>query len=122
MLDGKLSESTTIQERKKYFIKIFTDFKNRKSDIPEQLIHSFSPDSDYKVRKWRFTGIVHWTENICHQILIDEKYTPVKKELMDILRNDFCNDDFRKRDSTQEDIVKWDELITKILKILDNIQ
>jgi len=51
MLDGKLSESTTIQERKKYFIKIFTDFKNRKSDIPEQLIHSFSPDSDYKVRK-----------------------------------------------------------------------
>lgn len=43
---------------------------------------------------------------MCNKILTDEKYTPVKKELMDILRNNFCNDDFRKRLPTKEDILQ----------------
>jgi len=122
MLDWKFSKDMTLQDKKIYFIQQFTDFKNWKSDIPEQLLHSFSPDPEYKVRKWRFTGIVHWTEYMCYDILIDEKYQTVKKELMDALRNNFCNnDDFKSRLTTKEDIAKWDELITKVLNILDNI-
>jgi len=120
-MHSKVSENTSLQEKKDHFIQELTDFKNRKSDIPEQIIHSFSDDPEYKIRKWRFTGISHSIEGMCNKILTDEKYTPVKKELMDILRNNFCNDDFRKRLPTKEDILQWDELITKALKILEEV-
>lgn len=51
MMHSKVSENTSLQEKKDHFIQELTDFKNRKSDIPEQIIHSFSDDPEYKIRK-----------------------------------------------------------------------
>jgi hypothetical protein len=64
---------------------------------------------------------VHGTEYICYCILTDEKYAPVKKELMDSL-SAFCNDDFRNRLTTKEDIEKGDEMIERLIEVLESVE
>jgi hypothetical protein len=41
---------------------------------------------------------------------------------MDILGNDFCNDGFRSRLTTKEDIKRGDEIIDRLLSILKNVK
>lgn len=116
-----LPENPTIQEKKLFIIQDLEEAKTWSSDIPEQLVHSISENPKYKVRKARFGWIVHGTEYACHQILIDEKYEPVRKELIAAL-DAFCNDDFRGRNTTKEDIEKGDTIIDRLLKVLQDME
>jgi len=110
----------SLQERKSKIIDKLKELKNYNSDIPEKLIHSDNPKN--KVRTGRFETIVTKTELICYWILTDEKYTIIKKELIDNLQI-FCNDDFRKKVlTTKEDIIKGDQMIDKLIKVLENIE
>lgn len=102
-------------------IKQLEEQKTWSSDIPDQLLHSISESYKYKVRKGRFGWIVHRTEVIFDQILVDEKYEPVRKELMTTLRA-FCNDEFRARNTTKEDIEKGDVIIDRLIKILQDTE
>ena len=116
-----LPDTPTIQEKRLSMIKQLEEQKTWSSDIPDELLHSMSENHEYKVRKGRFGWIVHRTEVIFNQILVDKKYEPTRKELMTTLR-DFCNDEFRGRKTTKEDIEKGDVIIDRLIKILQDTE
>ena len=116
-----LSEEKTIQEKKLFILQNLEEAKTWRSEIPEQLIHSISDNTKYKIRRARFGGIVQATEYICNHILTDKKYELVKKELKD--KSDFFVDDnFKKRLATKEDIERGDATIERLLNVLQDIE
>lgn len=119
MIDWWLEEKSTLQEKKIDAVKTLTMLKSWNWDIPERLLSGLTAEP-YKVRKNRFAGLVATVSWTCHQLFIDKKYESIKKESIEEAKY-FCNDEFKDRLTTKEDIEKWDALIDKLLAFIENM-
>ena len=92
------------------------DFKN---GIPEEIIHSDSPDAGWKVQKAWFTDVSFDLQELVRdckkgKIIIDPK---LAEEIMEYNRK-ICTPEFQGRLTTQNDIDEAESMIDKVTKEL----
>lgn len=127
-----LSEFASQTERKKpvpespeYYIGMFTKLRDGyKNEIPDQIIHSTDSDNNYKARVAWFTSLVGMLEPFKEDYLEDLEDRE-SLELLDEIDSfiKYCTSaDFIEKERTnKEDIDRGDNILNKVLKVLENI-
>ena len=112
-------ENITLDDTKQRLLTLRDWWKN---DIPDEMVHSSSPDRFYKVRTGWFQGIIGCI--LRYQQLEQSWQIPlssaIQKEFLDFYALT-VGTKFSERRHTNEDIRKWDELINKILADIEKI-
>lgn len=87
------------------------------SEVPENILHSTSPNNRFKVRKNWFQGLIADFEHAI-EYLNPQKDSDLKNEINNFL-NDYAKPEFTNRLTTSEDIRKADDLLNKVMSALE---
>lgn len=96
-------------------IKRLEVLREYKDEAPAEMVHSTSVDNKFKVRKGWWAGIV-----LSFRLLVEDNLLP--KEMcreIDCLCKKYCDDSFRERMTTEEDIDEANVLLEKIVNELN---
>ncbi|MBU1202922.1 hypothetical protein KKH39_02685 [Patescibacteria group bacterium] len=108
-----------------YYIGMFTKLRDGYSnDVPKEIIHSNSIDSNFKIRRGWFTALVGQLVLFKEDYLegSDNNETQTLVTEIDTFVNYCTSPDFIEKDRTEkEDVDRGDEILNKVLKVLENI-
>ena len=97
-------------------------YRNKfKDDIPKEIVHSFSPDRNYKVRKGWWQGVYGEFEFML-KYLDQQNNEELITDINQFLHDYEGKQGFIDRLTTEKDIQKANNLIDRAINALENLQ